>query len=100
MFKMKACLLYLLAGLVVAACTDLSTKVEDAIGEDVSGGSTAPISDPAAALTGVYNQLRTMRGVTDTFDLMEHTTDEMIGPTRDTDWSDCGAWRHLHPPSW
>ena len=55
MFKMKACLLYLVAGLVVAACTDLSTKVEDAIGEDVSGGSTPPLSDPAAALTGVYN---------------------------------------------
>src|SRR5207302_1677783 len=83
------------AGLVVAACTDLSTKVEDAIGEDVSGGSTPPISDPAAALTGVYNQLRTMRGVTNTSALMEHTTDEMMGPTRGTDWSDFGVWRQL-----
>src|SRR6266542_293396 len=100
MFKMKACLLYLLAGLVVAACTDLSTKVEDAIGEDVSGGSTPPISDPAAALTGVYNQLRTMRGVTNTFALMEHTTDEMMGPTRGTDWSDFGVWRQLHAHTW
>src|SRR5258705_12327809 len=96
MFKMKACLLYLLAALVVAACTDLSTKVEDAIGEDVTGGSTPPISDPAAALTGVYNQLRTMRGVTNTFALIEHTTDEMMGPTRGTDWSDFGVWRQLH----
>src|SRR5438270_417509 len=82
MFKMKACLLYLVAGLVVAACTDLSTKVEDAIGVDVSGGLTPPISDPAAALTSLYNQLRTMRGVTNTFALMKHTTDEMRGPTR------------------
>jgi len=82
MFKMKACLLYLVAGLVVAACTDLSTKVEDAIGEDVSGGTTPPIADPAAALTGVYTQLRTFRGVTNAFALMEHTTDEMMGPTR------------------
>jgi len=100
MFKMKACLLYLVAGLVVAACTDLSTKVEDAIGVDVSGGSTPPISDPAAALTGVYNQLRTMRGVTNTFALMEHTTDEMMGPTRGTDWSDFGVWRQLHAHTW
>jgi len=100
MFKMKACLLYLLAALVVAACTDLSTKVEDAIGEDVTGGSTPPISDPAAALTGVYNQLRTMRGVTNTFALMEHTTDEMMGPTRGTDWSDFGVWRQLHAHTW
>src|SRR6266550_4892926 len=100
MFKMKACLLYLLAGLVVAACTDLSTKVEDAIGVDVSGGSTPPIADPAAALTGVYNQLRTMRGVANTFALMEHTTDEMMGPTRGTDWSDFGVWRQLHAHTW
>ena len=100
MFKMKACLLYLVAGLVVAACTDLSTKVEDAIGVDVSGGSTPPISDPAAALTAVYNQLRTMRGVTNTFALMEHTTDEMMGPTRGTDWSDFGVWRQLHAHTW
>ena len=100
MFKMKACLLYLLAGLVLAACTDLSTKVEDAIGEDVTGDSTPPISDPAAALTGVYSQLRTMRGVTNTFALMEHTTDEMMGPTRGTDWSDFGVWRQLHAHTW
>ncbi len=100
MFKMKACLLYLLAGLVVAACTDLSTKVEDAIGEDVSGGTTPPIADPAAALTGVYTQLRTFRGVTNAFALMEHTTDEMMGPTRGTDWSDFGVWRQLHAHTW
>src|SRR5207247_9398521 len=100
MLKMKACLLYLVAGLVVAACTDLSTKVEDAIGEDVSGGSTPPISDPAAALTGVYNQLRTMRGVTNTFALMEHTTDEMMGPTRGTDWSHVGVGRPAHGTNW
>src|SRR5256885_7381053 len=100
MFKIKACLLYLVAGLLVAGCTDLATTVEDAIGEDVSGGSTPPIADPAAALTGVYNQLRTMRGVTNTFALMEHTTDEMMGPTRGTDWSDFGVWRQLHAHTW
>lgn len=100
MFKMKACLLYLVAALVVAACTDLATTVEDAIGEDVIGGSTPPIADPAAALTGVYNQLRQLRGVTNTFALMEHTTDEMMGPTRGTDWSDFGVWRQLHAHTW
>src|SRR5437763_14512058 len=98
MFKMKACLLYLVAGLVVAACTDLSTKVEDAIGVDVSGGSTPPISDPAAALTAAYNQLRTMRGVPNTLPLMEHRTDEMMGPARGTDWSGFGVWHQSHAP--
>jgi hypothetical protein len=100
MFKMKACLLYLVAGLLVAACTDLATTVQDAIGVDVTGGTTPPIADPAAALTGVYNQLRQLRGVTNTFALMEHTTDEMMGPTRGTDWSDFGVWRQLHAHTW
>jgi len=100
MFKMKACLLPLVAGLVLAACTDLATTVEDAIGEDVIGDSIPPISDPTAALTGVYNQLRQLRGVTNTFALMEHSTDEMMGPTRGTDWSDFGVWRQLHAHTW
>jgi len=100
MFKMKACLLYLVAALVVAACTDLATTVEDAIGEDVSEGSTPPIADPTAALIGVYNQLRELRGVTKTFALMEHPSDEMMGPTRGTDWSDFGVWRQLHAHTW
>jgi hypothetical protein len=100
MFKMKAYPLYLLAGLVVAACTDLATTVEDGIGEEVVEGTPPPISDPTAALIGVYNQLRELRGVANTFALMGHTTDEMMGPTRGTDWSDFGVWRQLHAHTW
>lgn len=100
MFKIKACPLYLLAALVVAACTDLAPTVEDGIGVDVGGGSLPPIADPAAALTGVYNQLRTFRGPGGTFALMDHSSDEMMGPTRGTDWSDFGVWRQLHAHTW
>ena len=101
MFKLKACLLYLPAGLVVAACTDLATTVEDAISEEVVEGVPPPIADPAAALVGVYNQLRTLtQGVPNTHSLMEHTSDEMMGPTRGTDWSDFGVWRQLHAHTW
>src|SRR5690625_6176766 len=31
---------------------------------------------------------------------MEHPSDEMIGPTRGTDWSDFGVWRQLHAHTW
>lgn len=99
MFKMKACLLCLLAGGVLAAC-DLATEVEDGIGVEVVEGSVPPIADPAAALTGVYNQLRSLRGPGGTFALMGHTSDEMMGPTRGTDWSDFGVWRQLHAHTW
>src|SRR5690625_5993981 len=31
---------------------------------------------------------------------MEHPSDEIIGPTRGTDWSDFGVWRQLHAHTW
>jgi hypothetical protein len=30
----------------------------------------------------------------------EHTTDEIMGPTRGTDWDDFGTWRKLHLHTW
>jgi starch-binding outer membrane protein, SusD/RagB family len=101
MLRTTACLLYLLTGgVVLSGCTDLSTEVEDGIGVEVVEGSTPPIPDPAAALTAVYNQLRPLRGAGGTFALMGHSSDEMMGPTRGTDWSDFGVWRQLHAHTW
>lgn len=100
MFKKqpRACLLAAL--LVAAACTDLKDEDEDAIGVEVIEGTPTEISDPAAALTGVYTQLNDLRGAGGTFALMEHSSDEMMGPTRGTDWSDFGVWRQLHAHNW
>jgi starch-binding outer membrane protein, SusD/RagB family len=44
--------------------------------------------------------LRTLRGAGGTFALMDHSSDEMMGPTRGTDWSDFGVWRQLHAHTW
>lgn len=44
------------------ACTDLQDVSEDAIGVEVIEGTATEISDPAAALTGVYTQLNNLRG--------------------------------------
>lgn len=101
MFKKKANLLYLLfAGILIAGCTDLTTTVEDGIGrEDVTGGA-APITDPLAALTGTYSQINAFADQANMYAMMEHTSDEMMGPTRGTDWSDFGVWRQLHAHTW
>jgi hypothetical protein len=32
--------------------------------------------------------------------MQEHTTDEILGPTRGTDWDDFGTWRKLHLHTW
>ena len=46
-----------------------------------------------AAATGVYSQLRGI--IFDPLDSQEHTSDELMVPTRGPDWGDGGIWRDL-----
>lgn len=97
---MKKLICILSAMLLMFGCTDLSDVAEDGIGKkDVEGGGSG-IDNPAAALTGVYSQLNGLSDQGNTYALMEHTSDEMMGPTRGTDWSDFGVWRQLHLHTW
>lgn len=96
---MKKLIYFLAIGFILSGCTDLEDVVEDGIGRK-SGEGAASIDNPSAALEGVYTQLNTLRGAGGTFALMEHPSDEMIGPTRGTDWSDFGVWRQLHAHTW
>ncbi len=86
---------YILLGallLFVAGCSTLEDKILD-----------RPVDVPptgAAALDGVYAQLNVLANQDNAYAMQEHSTDEMIGPTRGTDWSDFGTWRRLHQHSW
>lgn len=97
-FKMKTSknkINLLLLGSVLAGtlgCTDLEDKVLDRpVG--IQEGS-------AAALNGVYAQLNGLADQANVYAMQEHSTDEMMGPTRGTDWDDFGTWRRLHQHSW
>ncbi|SHF85284.1 Starch-binding associating with outer membrane [Fodinibius roseus] len=92
--------LLLLIAVIAGGCTDLADVDEDGISRETVGGSENEVSDPAAALRGVYTQLNDLRGAGGTFALMEHPSDELMGPTRGTDWSDFGVWRQLHLHTW
>lgn len=85
---------------IFTGCTDLTDVDEDGIARETVEGEGSGVDDPAAALRGVYSQLNTLRGAGGTFALMEHPSDEMMGPTRGTDWSDFGVWRQLHLHTW
>jgi len=94
--------LIILAGVVflgTAGCTDLEDKVLDRPSADDLSGLAGQI-DPVSALQGVYSQLNGQTDQANTYALQEHSTDEMMGPTRGTDWSDFGTWRRLHQHSW
>ena len=56
---------------------------------------------PAAPSIGaVYARLNDLVGQYGYQALQEHSTDELLGPTRGTDWDDFGTWRRLHLHTW
>src|SRR4051812_24171232 len=80
--------------LVIASCAKLDEKISGSKFIDTGGAATA--SD----LNGVYSQLFGQSDQANTYALQEHSTDEMMGPTRGTDWGDFGTWRKLHTHTW
>ncbi|MES2730543.1 MAG: RagB/SusD family nutrient uptake outer membrane protein [Bacteroidota bacterium] len=88
------------AFLGVVGCSNLDDKVLDRpSAADLKGISS--VIDPVSSLQGVYSQLNPIANSQEqVYALQEHSTDEMMGPTRGTDWSDFGIWRRLHQHSW
>jgi hypothetical protein len=87
------------AGLMLAmtSCTKLDVELggPNSIAQTDAGGAPAPSS-----LSKVYEQLNQLVGQANWFAMQEHTTDELMGPTRGTDWDDFGTWRKLHLHTW
>lgn len=65
------------------------------IAPNTSSGAPTPPS-----ISAVYEQLNQLIGQYGYQALQEHSTDELLGPTRGTDWDDFGTWRRLHLHSW
>lgn len=83
--------------LTVTGCTDLEENVlDEQLGEDL-------LTNPAnmeALINPPYAGLRRTIEWYDYWGLQEVTTDEVIIPTRGTDWYDNGAWIDLHLHTW
>jgi starch-binding outer membrane protein, SusD/RagB family len=99
MSKMIRILTVLVALGGLTACTDLVTNEVDSkvIVKDASGGTNV---DPTLALEGSYNALAAFTDQASIYSLIEHTSDELIPPTRGVDWSDNGVWRSLYTHTW
>jgi starch-binding outer membrane protein, SusD/RagB family len=63
-----------------------------------AGGSTS--FNPTKLLASAYEDLGVFTDQGNIFSLMAHTSDEMIPPTRGTDWGDNGVWRTLDEHTW
>ncbi len=87
--------------LSLTACTDLELEETDSIFREDTGGEFAGVSDVPSALVNSYNAVRdNLNTQENLYALQEVTTDEMLVPTRGTDWGDNGLWRSLHQHTW
>ena len=87
-------------GLIAAlltSCTDLSDKLYDRIpAEDYPENQT----QAALMMIPVYKPLQDYLDNGGYWFAQELTSDEMVCPTRNTDWDDGGKWRVLHQHTW
>ncbi|KKK66377.1 hypothetical protein LCGC14_2964720, partial [marine sediment metagenome] len=86
----------------LSSCTDLEIDETDSIiTKDVETGEFTPLTNPASALNDLYNKAGAdFSTQEDMFALSEVTSDELLVPTRGTDWGDNGVWRQLHTHTW
>ena len=82
------------------SCTDLEIEQTDSNFDENLGGGFQGV-DPSASLDGLYNDLRgQIQGQEGLYALNEVSSDELLVPTRGTDWGDNGVWRNLHDHNW
>lgn len=89
----KSALILAALGFGSVSCSNLN---DDAIDKVTDGSSIAP----EKLLASAYQQMYVYPSNRDAFALNEHSTDELQGPTRGTDWDDNGAWRQIHLHTW
>jgi len=77
------------------ACTDLTEVPNDALTPDNAFRTEAEI---LAGIASVYARLRP--ALWGYYNLSEITTDEMLVPTRGSDWFDNGRWLEIHRQTW
>ncbi len=81
--------------LLAPACTDLTEVPQSSITpEHFYRNETEAIG----GLASIYAGLRSLNG--NFYQVTEVSTDEMIVPTRGTDWYDGGVWLDLHRQTW
>ncbi|MBQ0734404.1 RagB/SusD family nutrient uptake outer membrane protein [Aquimarina celericrescens] len=97
----KSSLLILVSMLLVISCTDLEIEETDSSIADSETEFTG-IDDPAPFVNNLFSG--DLKGIIenqqDFYALNEVTTDELLVPTRGTDWGDNGIWRKLHEHTW
>jgi hypothetical protein len=81
-----------LGAAVAVSCTKLEETQRDSVNFQNATAS--------GLLQGAYNSLGGLETQDVVWALMEHSSDEALGPTRGPDWDDNGVWRVIHNHQW
>jgi starch-binding outer membrane protein, SusD/RagB family len=76
----------------LSSCTDLVVKETDSIVAPKSTGGTPVLTDPTGKLAAIYKDLGAYTDQNNIYALGQHTSAEMIPPTRGVDWGDNGVF--------
>lgn len=90
----------LLAGFFMTAC---SLDIEETDSLITEGGSAIfnGVENVEGSLNTIYNNISGQIGdQANLYALTEVSTDELVVPTRGTDWGDNGVWRTIHAHTW
>ncbi|MCF8324559.1 MAG: RagB/SusD family nutrient uptake outer membrane protein [Leadbetterella sp.] len=93
---------FLIAGIglfAATSCTDLVNEETDSIVRASEGGGFTA-GNPTELLISAYKDLGTYTDQANIYALGQHTSAEMIPPTRGVDWGDNGVWRTLDQHTW
>ncbi len=93
--KMSLGMTGLLALMIAPACTDLTEVPQSSI---TPNNFYRNETEAVGGLASVYAGLRNMDE--EYYNLSEISTDEIIVPTRGTDWYDNGKWLDIHRQTW
>lgn len=84
----------------VSACS-LDIEGTDSIILPEEEGIFNGVADVTSSLDNLFNGLRgQLEGQDNHYAMTEVSTDELLVPTRGTDWGDNGVWRTLHAHTW
>lgn len=96
--KIKKYIPAIMLGLILTACSLDIEETDSLITEE---GVFNGVATPSAQVTTIYNNLRgVIENQEKLYAMTEVTTDELVVPTRGTDWGDNGVWRNLHVHTW
>ena len=99
--QIKFNLLLAVMVIITFSCTDLKLEATDSIIVESAGGEFSGVADVASSLTNLYGEIRgEVESHERMYGLNEVSSDEMLVPTRGTDWGDNGIWRTLQTHTW